>query len=79
MAWLAAVGSRPIYVEIFAQYLFNGVGLVLDERYVCVCVCVCLNLTGGFPGGSVVKNPAANVGDTGLILDLGRSHVPRSN
>ena len=75
-AWLAAVGSRPIYVEIFAQYLFNGLGLVLMRG---LCVCVCLNLTGGFPGGSAVNNPAANVVDTGLILDLGRSHVPRSN
>ena len=27
----------------------------------------------GFPGGSVVKNPPANAGDTGLILGLGRS------
>ena len=27
----------------------------------------------GFPGGSVVKNPSANVGDTGSIHGLGRS------
>ena len=27
-----------------------------------------------FPNGPVVKNLAANVGDTGLIPDLGRSH-----
>ena len=27
----------------------------------------------GFPGGSVVKNPPANVGDKGLIPGLGRS------
>ena len=27
----------------------------------------------GFPGGSVVKNPPANAGDTGLIRQLGRS------
>ena len=33
----------------------------------------------GFPGGSVVKNPPANVGDTGSIPDLGRWHMPRSN
>ena len=33
----------------------------------------------GFPGGSVVKNPPANVGDGGLIPDLGRSHMPWSN
>ena len=28
---------------------------------------------GGFPGCSVVKNPAANAGDTGSIPGLGRS------
>ena len=27
----------------------------------------------GFPGGSVVNNPTANAGDTGLILGSGRS------
>ena len=33
----------------------------------------------GFPGGPVIKNPPANAGDTGLIPDLGRSHLPQSN
>ena len=28
-----------------------------------------------FPGGSVVKNPPANAGDTGLMPSLGRSHL----
>ena len=28
---------------------------------------------GGFPGGSVVKNPSANPRDTGSILGSGRS------
>ena len=32
----------------------------------------------GFPGGSVVENPPANAGATGLIPDLGRSHMLRS-
>ena len=27
----------------------------------------------GFPGGSVVKNPPANAGDSGSIPELGRS------
>ena len=27
----------------------------------------------GFPGGSVVKNPLANAGDAGSILESGRS------
>ena len=30
----------------------------------------------GFPGGSVVKNPPANAGDTGSIPDPGRSKIP---
>ena len=33
----------------------------------------------GFPGGAVVKNPPANVGDMGSSRGLGRSHMPRSN
>ena len=33
----------------------------------------------GFPDSSVVKNVPANAGDTGSILDPGRSHRPWSN
>ena len=33
----------------------------------------------GFPGGAVVKNPPARVGDMNLISDLGRSHMPQGN
>ena len=33
----------------------------------------------GFPGGAVVENLPANVGDTGSSPGLGRSHMPRSN
>ena len=32
-----------------------------------------------FPGGTVVKNPPANAGDTGLSPGPGRSHMPQSN
>ena len=32
-----------------------------------------------FPGGTVVKNPPANAGDTGLIPSPGRPHMLRSN
>ena len=31
-----------------------------------------INADEGFPGGSVVKNPPANAGDSGLIPGLGR-------
>ena len=32
-----------------------------------------------FPGGTVVENPPANAGDTGLSPGPGRSHMPQSN
>ena len=34
---------------------------------------------GGFPGGTVVKNPPANVGDMGSSPGPGRSHMSQSN
>ncbi|XP_057410948.1 interferon-related developmental regulator 2 isoform X2 [Balaenoptera acutorostrata] len=34
---------------------------------------------GDFPGGSVVKNPLANAGDTSSSPSPGRSHMPRSS
>ena len=34
---------------------------------------------GTYPGGTVVKNPPANAGDTGSIPGLGKSHMPQSN
>ena len=33
----------------------------------------------GFPGGSVVRTPPANAGDTGLIPDPARSHMLQSS
>ena len=33
----------------------------------------------GFPGGTVVKNPPANAGDTDSVLGPGRSHMLQSN
>ena len=32
-----------------------------------------------FSGGAVVKNPPANIGDTGAIPGPGRSHMLQSN
>jgi len=36
------------------------------------------NMKEGFPGGSVVKNSSASVGDLGLIPNPGRSHMHRT-
>ena len=33
-------------------------------------------IIGVFPGGLVVKNPPANIGDMGSIPGPGRSHMP---
>ena len=46
--------------------------------YICVCVCVCMCIHYicvylGFPGGSVDKESACNVGYLGLIPGFGRS------
>ena len=38
-----------------------------------------LKMGRDFPGGTVVKNPPANAGDTGSIPGLGRSHMTQSN
>ena len=48
--------------------------------YTGICSCrnsenVHLRFVQSFPDGSVVKKPSANAGDTGLIPDLGRSHL----
>ena len=42
-------------------------------------LCLIINLAEGFPGGAVVKNLPAKVGDTGLNPGPGRSHMPQSN
>ena len=36
-------------------------------------------MAGGFPGGSVVKNPPASAGDTGSTPGRGRSRMLQSN
>ena len=45
----------------------------------CVITLSVLKVCAGLPGSSVIKNPPAFTRDTGLIPDLGRSHMPQSN
>ena len=40
---------------------------------------VTLKIMGDFPGGTVIKNPAADAWDTGSIPGPRRSHVPQSS
>ena len=39
----------------------------------------CKSLSGGFPGGTVVKNQPANAGDMSSSPGPGRSHMPWSS
>ena len=41
--------------------------------------CIYQICSSDFPGGSVVKNPTANEGDTGLIPAPGRFHMLQGN
>ena len=53
---------------IVSQIYFNGVGVGGDTK-----------TSAGFPGGSVVKDPPANAGDTGSSPVPGRSHMLQDN
>ena len=60
--------SRPKNQNIKQKQYCNKFYRLLKIKY-----------SGDFPGGTVVKNPPANEGDTGSIPGLGRSHMPQSN
>ncbi|XP_067599884.1 complex I intermediate-associated protein 30, mitochondrial isoform X4 [Pseudorca crassidens] len=68
----------------FSKFFFSNRGRIRDAQYQLL-----LDkfwrlgspgyLVSGFPGGTVVKNPPANVGDTGSSPGLGRSYMLWSN
>ena len=68
----------------FVIVLFHLTNNVFKIR---LCCSICQNFPPflknkfiwGVPGGAVVENPPANLGDTGSSPGLGRSHMPRSN
>ena len=62
--------ARPTDAKLRPERLIYAphVGLGIKKR-----------ISWDFPGGTVVKNPPANAGDTGLSPGLGRSHMPWSN
>ena len=69
-------------VDVFVEFSCSfydpaDVGNYTDTASYCrinsiLCICVCHNV-GGFPAGSVLKNPAANAGGSGSIPGSGRS------
>ena len=56
-----------------------NIGIRVQKHMYFYFIGLCQIAFQGFPGGSVVENPPANAGDTGLIPGPERSHMPRSN
>ena len=70
------IGSQFFYIFINVCYLpFFPLIAILVLWSVCHCGfdCTSLTMNGGFPGGSVVKDPPVSAGDTGSVSGLGRS------
>ena len=68
--WLAGMGMWMQPYQTFGFFQEKPeIWIFLNVKY--------LNL--GFPGGTVVKNPPANAGDTGSSPGPGRSHMLRSS
>ena len=64
-------GSLSEYaVRCYKYWCVSGVKTMWSFKNACV---------WGFPGGSVLKNLPANVGDLGSTPDPGRSHMPSNN
>ena len=60
------------------QYLLVGYWLITPKCYECGKAFI-RSVSRELPGNSVLRNPPANAGDTGLSPDLGRSYMPQSN
>lgn len=68
-----------LFLTQFSGNLEEFWDILSDMNRVVVCKYFTINIKkvpGNFPGGSVAKYSSATAGDTGLILDLGRSHMP---
>ena len=67
MGYMNQEGHVFLQASIFQPYLH--IQNIIKRKYLTVFSTALLD----FPGGSVVKNPPANAGDTGLIPEPGRS------
>ena len=79
---MAKQGLEFFWIQIDTQPLFPCLSLWCTSEHWFESEMV-MNLSQeqslGSLGGSVVKNPPANVGDTGSIPGPGRSHMSQSN
>ena len=73
IAWCSC-GSPHTHIRIGTRTHFPCFGCMTELFFSQI-----ENTQKDFPGGTVVKNPPANTGDTGSIPGPGRSHMPRSN
>ena len=76
----AGLGLASLSLNL-VHWWFNS-GSREGPRFLCTVLLgspYCKRVAKGFPGGTVVKNPPANAGDTGSSPGLGRSHMPRGN
>ena len=74
------ISSQKFFCS-FSNFLINSCAFLEDNNEFNVNIITSDKLTElwSFPGGSVVKNPPVNAGDTGSIPGLGRSHISQSN
>ena len=54
----------------------NGLNIPIKKPSLSDCIKMTMR---DFPGGTVVRNPPADAGDTGSIPGPERSHMPQSN
>ena len=66
---LCSLGLRPPAPVLFLSFL----------KGLCFVVFVFFKALLSIPGGPLVKNPPANLGKTGSIPGLERSHIPWSD
>ena len=65
--------KKYMYLNIYSSNIYNHQDMETTLNWIDK-----ENMVWHFTGGSVVKNLPANEGETGLIPDLGRSHMLQS-
>ena len=69
------MASRDTLTEILRNDVLPAVWASLSS----IMLTYEINHHRGFPGGSVLRSPLANAGDTALILSSRKSHTSQSN